>query len=337
MAGFQDSFPTRMRIELKTLGDLRREYRSKGDGPDLAFPGSRKYRGLAYACWASLLPLALAALFAARWSLETRHSRWLPAILLSASVSGGLLHFSARRYHRRYRESVPGHFVRGQARKYWLMAHAYPLQGISLFLAAAYLAAIHAAAFGWAGFAFSGPFLAFSFWILYRRFVDRLYRDYLKAAILQRSGSEGEAEAARILMPAPPGWNIRFGVELPSLGDIDIVAEGPGKSAVLIEVKSHRGRISLSREEGRERLLRDGEELEPNKDILAQVGRQLRTLERTRRYRKCRAVICFTRGRLESGFPDFLGDIQVTEARDLRLCLFGAAESASRKPAGAVS
>lgn len=337
MAGFQDSFPTRMRIELKALGDLRKEYRSKGKGENGAFPGSRKWRGLAYACWAALLPLALAALFAARWCLETRHSRWLPAIGFSALATGGLLLFAARRYHRRYRESTPGRFVRGQARKHWLMAQACLLQGLSLFLAAAWLAALHAHAFGWAGFAFSGPFLAFSFWILYRRYVHRLYRDYLKAAIVRRSGSEGEAEAARILMPAPPGWNIRFGVELPSLGEIDIVAEGPDKSAVLIEVKSHRGRISLSREEGRERLLRDGEDLEPDKDILAQAGRRLRALEKTRRYRKCRAVICFTRGRLESGFPDYLGNIQVTEARDLRLCLFGAAEGASRKPAGAVS
>lgn len=337
MAGLQDSFPTRMRIELKSLGDLRKEYRSKGNGRNFAFPGSRRYRSLAYACWAALSPLALAAVLAARWSLGTRHEGWLPAIVFSALALGTLLHFSARKCHRRYRESTPGHFVRGQARKYWLMAHAYLLQGLSLFLAAAYLAAFHVSAFGWAGFAFSGPFLAFSFWILYRRFVLRLYRDCLKAAILQRSGSEGEAEVARMLIPAPKGWNIRFGVELASIGDIDIVAEGPGKTAVLIEVKSHRGRISLSREEGRERLLRDGEDLEPNKDILAQVSRQLRALEKTRRYRKCRAVICFSRGRLESGFPDYLGSIQVTEARDLRLCLFGASERASQKSPSAVS
>ncbi len=325
MPGFQDSFPTRMRLELRSLSDLRRDYRTKsGFDPEVAGHGrALLYR--AYLWWLALVPLTGALGAGSVWCLRHHHKTWLPGILFCALGLAGLLHYLALRALRRYRESTPGHFVRGQARRLWWLAHLYPAQGAALFLAACVLGYLHVSALGWAGFAFAGPFLVFSLWLLYRRYVSRLYRDHLMAAVVQGSGAEGEAEAARLLWPPPAGWSLRFGVKLDGIGDLDILAQGPDGTAIIIEVKSHRGRIELSLDPGgRERLLRDGEELEPGKDFLRQIENQIRAYQASRK-RRCRAILCFTRGRLQRGFPSRLGNVEVTEARGLRKLVYGEA------------
>jgi Nuclease-related domain len=106
-------------------------------------------------------------------------------------------------------------------------------------------------------------------------------------------GAKGEgAIAAELEELSCEGWRIEYGLQLPGGGDVDVLCTSPRKQVYVIDVKSHKGHVTVS---GKRLSRRMGKEKKPfEKDFIAALFHQVEQVKRLKRVHRATPILAFS-------------------------------------------
>jgi hypothetical protein len=111
-------------------------------------------------------------------------------------------------------------------------------------------------------------------------------------------GAKGEEDVAQTLNPlVQQGWQIEYGTPLKGgLGDADIICISPKNHAYVIDVKSHRGKVSTNGKTLQRRMGRSTYDFE--KDFLAQSMKQALQIKKAKKLSFVTPIIAFSQAKV---------------------------------------